>query len=174
VSKNYLRPGLPFGGSCLPKDLRAIQYFAKSNNVQMPVIGNIINSNTMLLDSMLEKIISKGAKSVSLYGLTFKSGTDDVRESPMLRLLYSMVEKGIEVKVFDHDINLTSLRIEHAAVVKHVVSDADQAFSTAEVIIVCKKGFEDYSSSVNKNAYLFNFYSLKNFNLPNSQEMLYS
>ena len=174
VSKNYLRPGLPFGGSCLPKDLRAIQYFAKTNNVQMPVIGNIINSNTMLLDSMLEKIIAKGAKSVSLYGLTFKSGTDDVRESPMLRLLYSMVEKGIDVKVFDHDINLTSLRIEHAAVVKHVVSDADQAFSAAEVIIVCKKGFEDYSSSVNKNAYLFNFYSLKNFNLPNSQEMLYS
>ncbi|MEZ4800757.1 MAG: nucleotide sugar dehydrogenase [Flavobacteriales bacterium] len=174
IAPTYLRPGLPFGGSCLPKDLRAIQNFAVSKNYDIPVLSNIIQSNNLLLNRMIARVVNSGFRKVGMYGLTFKSGTDDVRESPMLRLFNALKDHGIELKIYDQDINLTTLRIEQAAVVKHIANSPEEAFIDAEGIVVCKKGFESIVNNVPSTAHIFNFYSLKDFDIANPQERLYS
>lgn len=174
IAPTYLRPGLPFGGSCLPKDLRAIQHLAAEKNYVMPVVSSIIPSNNQLLMKMKDQVLALSPKKIALYGLTFKSGTDDVRESPMLRLFYELREHTDDISIFDPDINIASLRIEHATVVRYVAANAKAAFDGADVIVVCKKGFEKYSSDVPSTSNILNFYSLSDFELSNAQKRLYS
>jgi GDP-mannose 6-dehydrogenase len=174
IAPTYLRPGLPFGGSCLPKDLRAIQHLAAEKSYVMPVVSSIIPSNNQLLKKMKDEILALSPKKIALFGLTFKSGTDDVRESPMLRLFYELREVTDDIHIFDTDINLSSLRIEHATAVRYIATDAADAFEAADVIVVCKKGFDNYLEFVPQSSKILNFYQLTDFNVPNDQKKLYS
>lgn len=173
ISSRYLRPGLPYGGSCLPKDLRALHYLSVKHQIETPLLHGIASTNKSLQNQMLQRILAKHCKEVVLFGLTFKSGTDDVRESPMLHLLNQLIQHGIQVKVFDTDINLFSLRIDHPSVVKHVETNAERAFANASHVVVCKKGFEAYAPLVPSQAHVFNFFSLADFAIANTQERLF-
>lgn len=109
ISKAYLTPGFAFGGSCLPKDLRATTYFAKEHDVELPVLSHIIKSNQLHLEQVVKKVLATGRKKIGLIGLAFKSGTDDLRESPMVDLAERLIGKGLEVNIYDPYVNLSSL-----------------------------------------------------------------
>lgn len=109
ISPVYLRPGFAFGGSCLPKDLRALTWYARHADVDVPLLQNVLASNTSQIENLLDRILDTGARKVGYYGLSFKPNTDDLRESPHVRLIEHLVGKGIEVRIFDDYIQLDRL-----------------------------------------------------------------
>jgi GDP-mannose 6-dehydrogenase len=109
ISKAYMRPGFAFGGSCLPKDLRALDYLARTRDLSLPVIGHVLDSNKMLTERGLEWILSQSKKRVAVLGISFKPGTDDVRESPYVTLVEGLSGKGRAVRIFDPNVNLADL-----------------------------------------------------------------
>ena len=109
ISPAYLRPGFAFGGSCLPKDLRALTYVARQNDVSLPMVSNILRSNQDHVEHAVKKILSFGERKVSIVGLAFKSGTDDLRESPLVALVEQLLGKGVELAIYDNDVLLSRL-----------------------------------------------------------------
>lgn len=109
ISPAYLRPGFAFGGSCLPKDLRALQQHAKSLDVDIGVIDAILPSNSRHMDRAFDLIAAGGRRPVAVLGLSFKSGTDDLRESPAVYLVERLIGKGFPVRVFDPNVALAKL-----------------------------------------------------------------
>ena len=109
ISDKYLIPGFAFGGSCLPKDLRSFEYMAKEKNIQMPVIFNIEESNEKHITSAIKRIESLKSKKLGFIGLSFKSGTDDLRESPYVRLVEYFIGKGYSIKIYDENVSLAKL-----------------------------------------------------------------
>ena len=109
VSEAYLRPGFAFGGSCLPKDLRALLYAARSADLFPPLLSEILHSNEMQLRRGIEAVLATGRKRVGVAGLAFKDGTDDLRESPMVVLVESLIGKGLDVRILDRSVAVTPL-----------------------------------------------------------------
>jgi GDP-mannose 6-dehydrogenase len=109
LSPYYLRPGFAFGGSCLPKDVRALQYRAKEADVDLPVIQSILRSNSVHTERAIEEIVDAGSRRVGLLGFSFKAGTDDLRESPMVVLAETLLGKGFQVRIFDRNVSLARL-----------------------------------------------------------------
>jgi GDP-mannose 6-dehydrogenase len=109
ISKAYLKPGFAFGGSCLPKDLRATLYLAKSRDVELPMHAGIMASNRAHLDHAIAKVLATGKRRVGLVGLAFKTGTDDLRESPMVFMAEHLIGKGLTLAVYDPEVHLSSL-----------------------------------------------------------------
>lgn len=109
ISTAYLTPGFAFGGSCLPKDLRALSYTAKSRDLDLPVLRSILPSNDLQIARALQLITEKGHKCVGILGLSFKAGTDDLRESPMIEIIERLIGKGYILRLFDRNVNLASL-----------------------------------------------------------------
>jgi GDP-mannose 6-dehydrogenase len=109
ASKAYLKPGFAFGGSCLPKDLRALSYRANRLDVRIPLIDAALPSNREHLDRAIRMVIDSGAKRIGIIGLTFKENTDDLRESPVLAMVEHLIGKGIETRIFDPHVNLDSI-----------------------------------------------------------------
>lgn len=109
ISKAYLRPGFAFGGSCLPKDLRATLYLAKLKDVEIPVHAGILASNRVHLEQAITKVLTTGKRRIGIVGLAFKSGTDDLRESPMVYLAEHLIGKGLSLRVYDPEVHLSSL-----------------------------------------------------------------
>jgi len=109
ISKAYLRPGFAFGGSCLPKDLRATLYLAKSRDVELPMHAGILPSNRQHVDHAIAKVIETGARKIGMIGLSFKGGTDDLRESPLVTLAEYFYGKGLELLVYDPEVQLSNL-----------------------------------------------------------------
>jgi GDP-mannose 6-dehydrogenase len=105
VSAKYLSPGFAFGGSCLPKDVRALVYRGRSLDVSLPLLSQLLPSNDAHLASAIDAILETGARRVALIGLSFKSGTDDLRESPYVALAESLLGKGIELRIYDPLVN---------------------------------------------------------------------
>jgi GDP-mannose 6-dehydrogenase len=109
ISTAYLKPGFSFGGSCLPKDLRATMHLAKERDVEMPMHAGILPSNRAHTDRALTKILETGKRRVGMIGLAFKTGTDDLRESPLVLLAEHLIGKGLTLQVYDPDVHLSSL-----------------------------------------------------------------
>lgn len=104
LSRYYMKPGFAFGGSCLPKDVRALTYRAGQLDVEHPMIGSIMRSNAYQVQKAFEIITAHGSRKVGLLGLSFKSGTDDLRESPLVELAEMLIGKGYELQIFDRNV----------------------------------------------------------------------
>jgi len=109
ISPAYLKPGGPFGGSCLPKDLRAIVYRAKQLDLDLPLLNSIVPSNDAHLEREVETILATRAKNIGVLGLSFKAGTDDLRESPYVRLIKRLLGEGCNVQIWDPNVALGRL-----------------------------------------------------------------
>jgi len=109
ISRAYLKPGFAFGGSCLPKDLRALAYLGKSNDVTTPMLGSVLGSNRAHVDHAIERIAALRVRRVGMIGLSFKKGTDDLRESPMVTVAERLIGKGYELRIHDDVVSLSRL-----------------------------------------------------------------
>ncbi|MCY1435918.1 GDP-mannose 6-dehydrogenase [compost metagenome] len=104
LSKYYMRPGFAFGGSCLPKDVRALNYRATSLDVDAPLIGSLMRSNTGQVQKAFDIIAGHDKRRVALLGLSFKAGTDDLRESPLVELAEMLIGKGYDLSIYDRNV----------------------------------------------------------------------
>lgn len=109
ISRAYLRPGFAFGGSCLPKDLRATAYLAKMRDVELPMLTGILQSNRAHIEHAIGKVMQTGHRRIGMLGLSFKAGTDDLRESPLVTLAEHFIGKGLQLLVYDPEVQLSSL-----------------------------------------------------------------
>ena len=109
LSPYYLKPGFAFGGSCLPKDVRAFTYQARALDLDLPILNAIIPSNKVQIEKGLNMIMGKGNKKVGILGFSFKAGTDDLRESPLVEVVERLIGKGYEVRLYDNNVKIASL-----------------------------------------------------------------
>ena len=150
ISPVYLKPGFAFGGSCLPKDLRALTYVGKQNDVTTPMLGNVMGSNRAHIDHALDLIAQSGKRKIGMIGLSFKPGTDDLRESPLVTVAERLIGKGYDLRIYDPDVNLSRLLgankryIEHS--IPHIGSlmsqDCAAVIDHGEVLVVGLAGRE--------------------------------
>jgi GDP-mannose 6-dehydrogenase len=144
ISRAYLRPGFSFGGSCLPKDLRATSYLAKTMDVSIPMLDAVLASNSEHLDLAYKKIAESECRRIGLIGLSFKTGTDDLRESPSVELAERLIGKGFEVKIYDPEVTLSRLLgANRNFITKHIphldrllIGSLDELISESELLIV--------------------------------------
>jgi GDP-mannose 6-dehydrogenase len=144
LSPAYLKPGAPFGGSCLPKDLRALTYLARSLDLEVPILASILPSNRLQVEKALQMVLNTGKRRVGVLGLSFKAGTDDLRESPLVELVERLIGKGLELRIYDRNVHLASLtganrefilnRIPHIS--RLMVPSLEEAIQDAEVVLV--------------------------------------
>ncbi len=144
ISPAYLLPGFAFGGSCLPKDLRALTYSAKMHDLELPILTSILPSNEMQVNLGLKLIMGKGHKRVGVLGFSFKAGTDDLRESPVIEVIERLLGKGYDLRIYDKNVNIASLvganrdfiltRIPHIS--KLMVDHPDTVLDHAETIVI--------------------------------------
>jgi GDP-mannose 6-dehydrogenase len=147
ISSAYLSPGFAFGGSCLPKDLRAITYKAKELDLKLPLLESLLPGNAEHIDRAVEMVIGTGKKKIAQLGLSFKAGTDDLRESPQVQLIKRLIGEGLEVKVWDEDVSLGRLAGSNRQYIEEVIphigsvlsADLESVLSTAEVVILGNK-----------------------------------
>jgi len=109
ISSAYLRPGFAFGGSCLPKDLRSLTFNARRLGIELPILDAVLPSNRLQIDAVRSKLHELGARRVGVLGLSFKPGTDDVRESPIITLIRDLWQDGVSVLVHDPDVQLDEM-----------------------------------------------------------------
>ena len=109
ISTSYLKPGFAFGGMCLPKDLRALLAEARVRDVTLPILSAVLPSNQLELDLGLRAVIDAGHRKVGILGISFKAGTDDLRESPMVELAERLIGKGFDVRIYDRNVNMAKV-----------------------------------------------------------------
>ena len=144
ISNAYLRPGFAFGGSCLPKDVRALTYQGRLLDVDTPVLGSILASNQLHIAHALAMIRATGRRRVGLLGLSFKEGTDDLRESPIVTLAEQLIGKGYELAVYDQNVRLANLMgANREYILNHIphigrlmVDRPEQLIEHAEVVVL--------------------------------------
>lgn len=147
ISPAYLLPGFAFGGSCLPKDLRALSYQAKMHDLQLPILTSILPSNEMQIARGVQLITGKGNTRVGVLGFSFKAGTDDLRESPLIEVIERLIGKGYDLRIYDKNVNIASLvganrdfilnHIPHIS--KLMVGDIDAVLNHAQTIVIGNK-----------------------------------
>jgi GDP-mannose 6-dehydrogenase len=121
ISPSYLKPGFAFGGSCLPKDLRAINYRAKELDLKLPLFEAVLPSNHEHLERALELILDLGHKRIGMMGLSFKAATDDLRESPHVELVKRLLGEGREIRIWDDNVSLGRLVGSNRAYIEQVI-----------------------------------------------------
>lgn len=109
ISPAYLRPGFAFGGSCLPKDLRALSYQAKLHDLELPILSSVLPSNQKQVERGVKSVIESGNSRVGVLGFSFKAGTDDLRESPVIEVIERLIGKGYDLRIYDRNVNLAAL-----------------------------------------------------------------
>lgn len=147
ISTYYFKPGFAYGGSCLPKDLKALKTLAHDNYLETPVLNNIENSNTVQKRLGLELIEQKGKRKIFILGISFKPGTDDLRYSPIVEVIENLIGKGYELRLFDKNVKLSKLmgknksyimeKLPHLA--DHLVDEIDSNIEWADIIVLTNK-----------------------------------
>ena len=147
ISPAYLLPGFAFGGSCLPKDLRALAYKAKMHDLDLPIMNAILPSNELQVATGLRMITEKGTSGIGILGFSFKAGTDDLRESPMIEIIEHLIGKGYDLRIFDKNVNMASLvganrdfilnRIPHIS--RLMVNGIDAVLNHAQTVVIGNK-----------------------------------
>jgi GDP-mannose 6-dehydrogenase len=147
ISTAYLSPGFAFGGSCLPKDLRALAYQARIHDLELPIISAVLPSNEMQIGRGLRMITNQGNQRVGILGFSFKEGTDDLRESPMIEVIERLIGKGYDLKIYDKNVSIASLvganrdfilnRIPHIS--RLMVESIDAVLEHGETIVIGNK-----------------------------------
>jgi GDP-mannose 6-dehydrogenase len=156
IAPAYLTPGFAFGGSCLPKDLRAVVVESRRRTLALPVIQSILPSNKAHLENCIESVLSIGAKKVGLFGLTFKEGTDDLRESPAVELAETLIGKGMELSIYEptisphtiHGTNLKFIEDNIPHIWKLLTTDLVALMRNSAVIVFLKKLSEQERASL--------------------------
>lgn len=144
LSPYYMKPGFAFGGSCLPKDVRALTYKAKSLDLELPLLNALMPSNQLQIQKGFDMITAYGRKRIGILGFAFKAGTDDLRESPLVQVIELLIGKGYEMKLYDRNVNMAALtganrdyilnHIPHVS--KLMVDQMADVLAFAEVIVV--------------------------------------
>ena len=147
ISPAYLLPGFAFGGSCLPKDLRALTYQAKVRDLELPILSSILPSNEMQLMQGLRLVMEGGHNRIGILGFSFKEGTDDLRESPVIELIERLLGKGHDLRIYDKNVNVASLvganrdfilnRIPHIS--RLMAADIDTVLKHAQTVVIGNK-----------------------------------
>lgn len=150
LSSYYLKPGFAFGGSCLPKDVRAFLHASENLNVKLPIIGSVLTSNKLQIDNALNMVIEQGNKHIGILGFSFKANTDDLRESPMVELIERLLGKGYELTLYDKNVSEAKL---HGAnrdyIMNHIphisqlmVNSIEELLTKSQTIIIGNKAQE--------------------------------
>ncbi len=144
LSPCYLKPGFAFGGSCLPKDVRALTYCARTLDLDLPVLNAILRSNELQVERGVRMVLDSPGRKIGVLGFSFKAGTDDLRESPIVTLVEQLLGKGYDIQLYDRNVSLARLtgankayieeRIPHLA--RLMVDSTDQILDHAEIIVV--------------------------------------
>ena len=144
LSPVYLKPGFAFGGSCLPKDLRALLYKAKTLDVSVPILAAILPSNEQQIERGVRAVVDRGSKKVGVLGFSFKAGTDDLRESPVVELTERLLGKGFDLRIYDSNVNMARIhganrdyilnRVPHIS--RLMVSSIGEVMSHADTIVI--------------------------------------
>ncbi len=119
ISPAYLRPGMPFGGSCLPKDVRAIAHYGRRQDVPVPLLDSILESNRLQIEMCVQRVLAHGRARVGVFGMSFKAGTDDLRESPTISIIEALLGKGLQIAIYDGRVSLAQLIGANREYVEH-------------------------------------------------------
>ncbi len=158
ISDYYLKPGFAFGGSCLPKDLRAITYKAKELDLELPLLNSLMQSNKNQIDNVYNIINKTGKRKIGVLGLSFKSGTDDLRESPIVELIEKLIGKGFIVKIYDREVSMAKIFGSNKKYIESIIphvsklisSSIHEVIKTSDLILISKKE-QDYLESLKEN-----------------------
>jgi GDP-mannose 6-dehydrogenase len=179
ISSAYLKPGFAFGGSCLPKDLRALAYSAKLHDLELPILNAILPSNELQVARGLQLIIEKGRKRIGILGFSFKEGTDDLRESPMIEIIERLTGKGYDVRIYDKNVQVARLvganrdfilnRIPHIS--RLMVDNIDAVLRHGETIVIGNKSseFESVPQRLHTGQSLVDFVRISNYRSNNGE-----
>jgi GDP-mannose 6-dehydrogenase len=155
ISTAYLRPGFAFGGSCLPKDLKALLYMAKSNDIEVPMLSGLLPSNRLHVEHAARTILARGVHRVGVIGLSFKSGTDDLRESPLVHLVEILIGKGMQLVIYDPEVRISQLLGANKRYIDEVVphigslmcETLDEVMAASESVVIGLSG-DDIAAKV--------------------------
>ena len=147
ISPAYLSPGFAFGGSCLPKDLRALSYRAKELDLDLPLLDSVLRSNAMHVDRAVDAVLRTGKKKIAFLGLSFKAGTDDLRESPQVQVIKRLLGEGCQVKIWDRDVLLGRLAGSNRQYIEEVIPhigsllspEFEEVVQSGAVVIIATK-----------------------------------
>jgi len=159
ISPAYLKPGFAFGGSCLPKDVRALLYLGRSQDLNLPLLSSLLPSNDTLIDRATEMIFARGKKKLAFLGMSFKPGTDDLRESPLVRLIERCIGKGYDLTIYDRSVSVARLTGANKAYIEKEIphisrllsTHLDEVIKSAEVIVVGHRT-KEFAAALEKNA----------------------
>ncbi|HTV40893.1 MAG TPA: nucleotide sugar dehydrogenase [Candidatus Sulfotelmatobacter sp.] len=147
LSPYYLKPGFAFGGSCLPKDLRAITHLGRRLDLDLPLLESILGSNQVQIERAYDMVRRTGKTKVGIFGLSFKADSDDLRESPTVAFIEKLIGKGYQVAVYDSDVRISAIRGKNKRYIERALphinaimkSSAAEMMKDAEVLVICKK-----------------------------------
>jgi GDP-mannose 6-dehydrogenase len=147
ISPYYLKPGFAYGGSCLPKDLKALNSIAHDKYIKLPVLSSVESSNQVHIEHAMKLLMNKNKKKIGFYGISFKAGTDDLRFSPALELAERLLGKGYEIKVYDRNVILSRLTGKNKEYIfnklphinKLLVEDVNEFITSIEVLVIVNK-----------------------------------
>lgn len=157
ISKRYLRPGLPFGGSCLPKDVRELQFLIKHSGRDMDLLPSLMPSNDAFVERLYEQVVSNDIGRIGFIGLSFKNHSDDLRESPILRILDKLrADRAYEIRIWDEDLHLQNLRIDFPYLYS-LVEDLEGVIRGSDLLIVSKRYLAETNKLKDKDQLVYNW-----------------